>query len=249
MMAKNPNWTELELMNLGNLINAGFTNPEIAKIMNKPRTGVAIKSQKIWGGNPNYMRQKTKHKHLREPAMRYFLNHTWEETMEKFKLTRSELKSLFTVGYQDPNLKHLRKEIRRHDPWKAKEYQTLLCYAGIKPREWIGKKLKRGNAQSCIKERLEKLGVSSKNMNGITLTQFKKAFGCKPPRYVQTEAGPSTTKYATHFRLILWTDLDRWISKGIIHAPEMMKIHVSTMAMFQRWITKGMNIKYQWRKT
>lgn len=244
-MSRYKKWTDQELMQLGNLIEAGLTNPEISDIMKKPRAGVQIKAQRIWGGNPNYMKQKTKHKHLREPVMRYFLNHTWEETMKKFKLTHSELKSLFTVGYRDPDLNHLRKETRRHDAWSPKEYQFLIANSGIMPRDWIGKKLKRGTS-ICIKERLQKLGLSSKNLNGLTLTQFRSAFGCDPKRYVQTKAGPKTMLYATHFKIITWTDLDNWIESGELCAPDVTRLHVSIMAMFQRWIQKGIKIKFKY---
>lgn len=245
-MARNPEWTNEELMQLGSLIEAGLTNPEIAKIMNKPRAGVQIKAHRIWGGNSNYMKKITKHKHLREPAMRYFLNHTFEQTRKKFKLTESELKSLFTVGYRDEKLKHLRKETRRHDPWSAKEYQKLLCYAGIKPREWIGKKTKRGGVEA-VRGRIEALGLSTKNTNGLTVSQFRTAFGREPFRFIKTDAGPNRgARNASHFKIITWMDMAKWIKSGKLRAPEITRLHIETMAMFQKWITKGQRLNWNY---
>ncbi len=237
-MSKWAEWTESELMHLGFLIQGGFTNPEISKIMGKPRTGVAIKAQRIWGGNPNYRKSITKHAHLREPVMRYFLKHSWEETKEKFGLTQSELKSLFTVGYRDQNLKHLRKDKRVKREWDTKDYLTLLRFAGLKQRTWISKKLKRGGVHST-RERLEKLGIASKNLQGITLSQYRQAFGAEPERYIQSEAGPNRSGMPTRFKIILWSDLDRWLKRGKIHAPDVFKVHCSAMAMFQNWVWQG----------
>ena len=181
----------------------------------------------------------SKHSHLREPVMRYFLKHSIEETRKKFGLTESEIKSLFTVGYRDPRFMHLRKDKRTKREWGSKDYLTLLRFAGLKPRAWISKKLKRGGVEA-VRCRLKKLGISSKNLQGITISQFRQAFGCEPKRYVKTSAGPTRGIHGeSHYKIILWSDLDQWLKKGIIHAPEVFAIHCSAMARFQKWIWKG----------
>lgn len=237
-MSRYARWTDSELMHLGFLIQAGFTNPEIADLMQKKRSAVQIKSQRVWGGNPNYRAQITKHAHLREPVMRYFLKHTWEETQNRFNLSESELKSIFTVSYRDPKFKHLRKDSRRKDAWTSKEYLTLLRFSGLKQRTWIAKKLKRGGIHS-IKDRLEKLGIASKNLQGITLSQYRSAFNCEPKRYFRTDAGPNRRGMPTKYKIILWMDLDKWLKAGELHAPDVFKIHCSAMARFQKWVWRA----------
>lgn len=180
----------------------------------------------------------SKHNHLREPVMRYFMTHTWDETLGKFKLTQSELKSLFTVGYRLPQLKHLRKETRRHDSWSTKELKFLITHAGIMPRDWIGKTLKRGTPV-CVKERMQKLGISSRTINGITLSQFRSAFGKEPDFYIQTKAGPGRNGTPTCFKIIPWVYLDQEIRTKKLKAPKVFRQLASTMALFQDWIFEG----------
>lgn len=178
------------------------------------------------------------HKHLREPVMRYFVTHTREQTEKKFKLTRSELRSIFTVGYRDPQMKHLRKETRRHDAWSTRELKFLLTHAGLQPRDWIGRKLKRGTPV-CIKERLEKLGVSSRTLNGITLSQYIAAFGERPEFVLYTKAGPGRGGTPTYFQIVPWVWLDQQIKSRRLKAPKVFRQLTSTMALFQEWIHEG----------
>lgn len=237
-MSKRAAWTEDENLHLGFLIEAGFTNVMIADIMKKPRTGVQVKAFRMYGGNPNYMKKHTKHAHLRGQVFEYFMKHSWDETKEKFNLTQSELKSVFEVGYRDPKYKHLRKDTRRKDVWTTKDYLTLLRFAGLKQRTWIATKLKRGGVHA-IKDRLKRLGLSSKSLQGITLSQYRAAFLSEPKRYIQTEAGPNRSGMPTRFKIITWVDLNKWLRSGEIHAPEIFKIHVSAMARFQEWVWNG----------
>lgn len=191
-----------------------------------------------------YGKWNAKHSHLREPVMRYFVTHSWDETKKKFNLTESELKSLFTVGYRDPKLAHLRKDTRVKREWNTSDLKFLLRHSGIMPREWIGKKLKRGNAHSCIKERLNKLGISSKSINGITISQFRDAFGCDPDFFIQTKAGPTRGIHgSTYWKLVPWTYLNREIKSGRLKTAESFALVIETMAIFQDWIFEGNAVK------
>ena len=239
-MSKWKTWSHEELMYLQILIESGHSNPEIAEIMDRPLTGIAIKSQRVCGGNPNYMKKKTKHKHLREPVMRYFLDHSAEQTMKKFKLTASEFKSLFVAGYMDPRLKHLRKDKRNKDLWTSRHYKILLQNSGLKPREEISKMIGKGNVNSCIKDRLRALKVASKSINGITISQYRSAFNSEPGFYIQTKAGPTGGVHSSsHWKIIPWVYLEKEINDKKIKAPKITKDLVSAMALFQNWIFEG----------
>lgn len=237
-MSRWPNWEPHEYQQLKHLIDAGLTNPQIAEIMDRPISAIQIKAQRKFGGNPNYRALKSKHAHLREPVMTYFLDHTWEETRKKFKLTQSELKSLFTVGYRIPELAHLRKDTREKSAWTTKQLQFLLTHSGLQPRDWIGKKLKRGN-HICMKEKLAQLGVSSKNLNGLTLSQFREAFGREPEFVLETKAGPGRGGTPTYYKIIPWVVLDEWRRQRKIKCHPIMRKLIKSMALFQEWIHEG----------
>lgn len=240
-MSRFRNWSEQELLYLGTLLEANYSYDEISKILKRPKSGVKIKACRALGLGHGH-KHVIKHKHLREPVMRFFLNHTAEETMKKFKLTPSEFKSIFTVGYMDPKLKHLRKDRRNKDRWSEKHYKILLQSAGILPRREIARRIKKGNEISCIKERLSKLRVASKTVNGITLTQYREAFGCDPDFYIQTKAGPTRGRFGhgrTHFKIIPWVYMDEMIKKKKLKAPKLTKQLIESMALFQNWIHEG----------
>jgi hypothetical protein len=160
--------------------------------------------------------------------------------MEKFKLTKSELKSLQTVSYGDPLLSHLRKDTRNHAPWSTRELKFLLQHAGLKPREWIARKLKRGNAV-CVKERLQTLGVSSRSLNGITLTQFISAFGRRPDFCLQTKAGPGPGRGGTptYYKIIPWVYLEQELKSRRLKTAKSFRQLVRSMALFQEWVFEG----------
>lgn len=239
-------WTksqERELIRLHSKNTMFFT--EIAEKIGKPVQLVRWKAKQLGLESTQVTLRgrmgqwNAKHSHLRELVMTYFLDHTWEETRKKFKFTQSELKSLFTVAYRDPKFAHLRKDTRTKREWNTKDYKLLLQNSGIMPREWIGKKLRRGNAHSCIKERLQKLGVSSKNLNGITITQFREAFGNEPEFYIQTKAGPGRNGTPTYYKIIPWVWLDQEIKAKRLKTAKIFKDLIKSMALFQNWIFEG----------
>ena len=243
-MGMGPIWTEQEKLQLGFLIHAGFKYKEIAAQMKRPLTGVSRMAWLNFGGNPNYINSKTKHKHLREQVMRYFTKHTAIETQKNFKLTEIEFKSLMTVGYMDPKFAHIRKDKRDHSPWTAKQEKFLLCHAGLRPRRWIAEQLGRCN-EVGIKERLTLRGVSSRTLNGVTLSSYRQAF-CKEPRvYVVTDAGPGRGKYnATFFKITPWVQVKKDLDDKYISTSNVAFLRsIECMAMFQEWIFEGNALK------
>jgi hypothetical protein len=188
-----------------------------------------------------------KHAHLREDLLKYYLNHTAEECQKRFKLTPSEFRSCLTYAYKIEDLKHLRKETRRHDPWSVKELRFLLAHAGLQPRDWIAKKLNRGGALG-IKDRLDLLGVSSQNLNGLTLSKFRILFNKDPDFYLQTKAGPRRSlknreTTASYYKIIPWVWMDQEIKAKRLMAPPMYQKMIQSMALFQEWVHGGNALK------
>lgn len=231
-------WTKEKINEVKNMVAAGMTNMDISKKLGKSQAAIQIIAFRYWGGNPNYRIQKTKHKHLRGPVMKYFVTHSAEETMKHFKLTRSEFKSILTIGYRLPEFAHLRKDTRIKREWKSKDYKFLLRHAGLMPRDWIASKLGRGGIMG-IKDRLEKLGVSSRTLNGITLSQFREAFGKEPSFYLKTKAGPGRNETPTYFKIIPWVYLNKELREKRLMAPKVFCQLAATMALFQEWIFEG----------
>lgn len=221
------------------LLEQRKSNKEIADILGTSYATVAIFVRRHLGGNP----YKTKHKHLREPVMKYFLKHTAQETICKFKLTSSEFKSIMTVGYKMPEFAHLRKDTRMKEPYTLKSLLLLFQLSGFVQRDCIAKAIGRSNSR-VIKEKMQNLGLNStKNMNGITFSQYVDVFGDEPKQFIRTQAGPFNSLRDYFFRLVLWSDIDNWLKDGLIRTDDVMNAYVSAMATFQRWFFKTENIK------
>ncbi|MBL7544293.1 MAG: hypothetical protein JNL11_10770 [Bdellovibrionaceae bacterium] len=238
-------WNKQNLKMLSNLIDKGLTNVEIAEKLGSSREAITLIANRYLKGNQNYQKRITKHAHLREPVMKYFLKHTASECQKKFKLTNSEFKSLMTVGYRDPKFKHLRKETRRHDAWSAKEYKFLLQHSGLRSRKWIAEKLNRGG-ELGIKDRLDLHGISSKNLNGLTLSQFRDAFGKDPEWFIQTSAGPGGNLHGGltgYFKIVPWVYLKREFELKRLSSHTIIVQLVEAMAMFQDWFYEGNALK------
>lgn len=221
------------------LINQGLTNPEIAEELKLTRSQVAIYSQRFLGGNPNYLKKKTKHKHLRKDVMTYFLDHSQDECIDKFGISKSEFKSIMTVGYRDQNLSHLRKDKRRRDAWSSEELRFLLKWSGVISRDEINSILKRGNSSIVIKEKLQKLNLCSKNVNGLTFSQFKKLFKSEPIYYLKTCAGnpgPSGCFSDSRWKLVPWCHIEEMLVSGFVKHSESIVLYIMAMAKFQRWV-------------
>lgn len=171
-----------------------------------------------------------KHAHLRRPALEYFINHSFEETRKEFKLTKSELKSLFTVSYRIKSLKHLRKDNRRKDRWSKKELITLLRYAGLVPRSYLAKKLNRGTFWS-IKECLWRLKIHWRQWGGISKHELTKWVGhsIDMKAGIKTASGPCGGVY-----LFPWCNVLKILKTKKIK-NEVLISAVESLAEFHRW--------------
>lgn len=230
------------------VISGKYTYGEISEIMGMNKNQITTKTQSLGLKNPVYLKRITKHSHIREAAMTYFLTHTFEQTMNKFSLTRSELKSLMTVSYRDPKLSHLRKDNRRKDCWSLDEKIFMIQHSGIQPRSWIANKLGRGTMHS-VKESLRRMCSGSKWVNGMPKTWAIELFGpWDIPDYIETKAGLSGKgshgqKGAFYYRIVPWVLCDQLLKKykGAIE-PDVATM-IRSMAKFQRWIHRSKSDK------
>jgi hypothetical protein len=247
-------WTEEQDLKLRRLVADGRKfNVEIAKEIGKQPASISWRIKKLGLAKSSkracaerFGKWNSKHSHHRQAAMKYFMTHTWDETRKRFGLTQSELKSLFTVGYRMPQYKHLRKETRDHSRWTTKQLQFLLQHAGLRPRKWILKELGRGKNVCTIKERLQALGLSSRTLQGLTLSQFRKAFGKEPKFFLQTDAGPDgglKSSLPTRWKIIPWVWLDQELKSGRLKTAQELRRLISARAQFQEWIFQGQALK------
>lgn len=246
--ADNYGWTEEQDAKLRSLVARGnMFYTEMAPIIGKRPQLIGWRVKKLGlrtsrqYAKDRFGKGNVKHAHLRPAVMKYFMTHTLEETRQQFGLTQSEVKSLFTAGYRLPQYKHLRKETRDHSRWTKEQLQFLLKHAGLRPRKWVAKRIGRGN-EVCIKERLQALGLSSRTLQGITLSQFREAFGKDPDFFLQTTAGPDgglKTSLPTRWKIIPWVWLDQELKARRLKAPKEFKLLVSARAQFQEWIFAG----------
>jgi hypothetical protein len=236
-------WDHQREEELIRLVKIGrYTYGEIAEQMGLTKHQIATKANYLGLKNPTYLKRVTKHKHIREPVMKYFLTHTWEETREHFNLSHRELKSIFTVSYRDPKLKHLRKETRPHSAWSDQDWIFMLRHSGVMPREWIAKRLKRGQTYNSVKDALAKFRGYGKYMNGMPVgwaVHFLEV--SELSHAIRMKAGPTGHHGEFRFRLIPWVTLERLI-KGRRMSPE-VRTGIQAMARFQRFIHGTQNEK------
>jgi hypothetical protein len=182
----------------------------------------------------------SKHAHLHKKVLVYFLTHSLEETRKRFSLTASELKSLFTVAYRVPEFKHLRKDRRRHDPWTTDDYLFMLRAAGVQPRSWIARKLKRGSYHA-VKDRIKSVGSTTRYINGLPLKLAEELLGKPINDNFKVNAGPHSDHGDFRCRLVPWVVLNSKAKRSKL--PEHLKRGLSVMAKFQMNIHGTKTIK------
>lgn len=254
-------WTAAEIAELRRLCSSNtlFMSEIAEKLGRRPGT-VRWKAHKlgIWSKpEGRFAEWNRKHAHLREAVMQYFVTHSMEETRKHFGLTRSEIKSIFTVGYRDPKLKHLRKEWRPHSAWSTEDWLFMVRSVGIQPREWIGRKLKRGETYNSVKDALAKFRGYGKYMNGMPWGWAEPLFGLDAHRYaIKTKARPAGNAGNFRYKIIPWVTCERLVEQGRIrkklgkgkcrperkHSAPSIPVSpdvydgIRAMAKFQRWI-------------
>ena len=230
----NMKWDSQKIKEIRLMNDNGLTNNQIAEVYGVSRVAIAGVVNKKLSGNPNYRLQTSKYKHLYEPVMKYFVKHTWDETKKHFTLSDRNLKSIMSYGYKIKSLKKFRKDSRRKDAWTINELKTLVKTCGLIERKDIARILKRGNGQG-IKDKINQIGLKSRNVNGLTLTQYRELFGKEPNKLIKTNAGSGLMR----IKLVPWVMLEQ--EEDLKKMPRFIKEMVESMAMFQRWIYETEN--------
>lgn len=248
-------WTSTEKRRLRSLASAGeYFYTEIARQMGKKEASVRWMAKKLGLRSSLDMplvrarlgSWNKVHAHLQEPVLRYYFSHSAEETAKKFGLTKSEFKSCLTYAYKNKDIRHIRKDKRTHAPLTAKELKFLLQHSGLRPRAWVMRQMGRGTNVCHIKERLQRLGVASRTLQGLTLSQYRQAFNGEPSFFLQTDAGPDgglRSSLPTRWKIVPWVWLNQEIqARRLTTAPE-LRLLISAHAQFQEWIFEGNAMK------
>lgn len=205
-----------------------YSYQHIAEIVGVTKNAVANFAVKNGFGIGNKL--KIKHKHLRYRVLVFFKNHTEDECLKKFNLTKKNFKSLMTTAYKDEKYKHLRKDVRTKDPLTEKELIKMVQLAGLLPRDQIAKMLNRGSKFHAIKDRFKnQLNCRTKKLHGFTYHEVKDAFDC-PLKYLRTKAGPTKFKLT----IVPWVYLEEKIN--YCNRNNDFKKLICSLAKFQRWI-------------
>lgn len=179
----------------------------------------------------------SKHSHLTEKVMKYFLNHSAKECCDHFNLTMSNFKSLMTRGYRRQDLKHLRKDTRTKREWDLNDWLFTVRRAGLLSRNEIAAGLGRGSYHA-IKDRMKKCGgVSQKFLNGMPLLWAETIWKRKDlfeNLALHGTAGPSGKRGEFNFRIIPWIECEKLCE--IMITPKKIKSCIRSMAKFQRFI-------------
>ena len=234
------NWSCLTGLDqeLKDFVELGMTTKEISILLGLTQATVSIYcNRKLGLKNPNYLKRITKHKHLHKKALKTFLTNSHKETASILGLSEGELKSCLTYAYKDENLKSIRKDKRKKDKWSSRDLRILLTNAGLISRKEICEKLNRGKTVHVVKDKLGQLGVSSKNLNGLTITQFRNLFKKEARAYKKTSAGSGGDTLGGHFKIVPWTLIEKEFECGYIDHSAEVELYVKSMALFQRWTT------------
>jgi len=241
-------WSKSDLARLKSLLrNNNLLATEIAEQLGKSPQVTRLKIREL-GISPRIRANRSgrlgswnaKHSHLRARAMRYFLTHTFAETMKHFKLSSSELKSLQTVSYRLPEFAGLRKDRRRHDVWTFKETMFLLRHAGLQPRTWIAAKLKRGG-MDAVKEMTHRLKSNTRYINGLPRRLAEELLGHEVGGF-KVKAGPTGAGVDCRPIIVPWVILYSE-ARGSPSIPQHIHDALRAMSRFQKRIhgTRGIN--------
>lgn len=242
-------WTQEKIDLVKKRSQDGLLIKDIAKELEISPHAASVTMRKYGIENTNSKgmmgKWNSKHSHMRRDVMEYFLNHTMPETMLKFRLTKSEFKSLMTVSYKMPELLHLRKDKRQNHRvmWTNTQIKRMLQMCGLRPREVIANEIGRGNAR-VIKEKLMHLKVQApKYLNGLSLTLFRSYFQAEPSFFILTDAGPTNVikshRMSGNFKIIPWVYIQDLIENDEINPPDLLKNWVKAMSEFQDWFHDG----------
>lgn len=236
-------WTKSEERELIRLAMSGkILNKDIAKKLGRTAMAVNAKLERMGVRNRAIEKKMGRWNcrysdEFKKSVVEFFKNHTIDECAEKFELSKGQVIGIIQRYRESGFISSNFKDSRNKNTWTSDDYRFLLSHAGLMPRSWIANKLERGS-ESSIKDRLKRLNISSRSINGLTVSQFCEAFGKNPEFCLSTKAGPKreSINLPTHYKIVPWVWMDEEIKSGRLKTVKPMELLISSMAMFQRWI-------------
>jgi len=249
------NWTDDEIGYLLLLAESGHTLDETAQQLKRTKIQVTTKVARLrrHGAKLTFFDSKIKYPiELKEQVLKYYQTHSFAETARQFSLKPNELKSLLTRAYGKKELKLYRKDNRCKRKWDTQDLVVMLKLGGLKRRDAIAKQLGRSKSRHhSVKDRLRELNISSRQINGLTLSQFHAVFGAKPKHFITTKAGPpgrpsvSCKSGCCRWKIIPYVEINRMIKDKELRVSKTLRLAFEAMAMFQRWIWNDKNLSIE----
>lgn len=239
------NWTDAEIGYLLLLAESGHTLDETAQQLKRTKTQVRTKAAYLrrHGAKLTFLDSKIKYPiELKEQALKYYQTHSFAETAKQFSLKPNELKNLLSSSYGKKEFKLYRKDNRCKRKWDTQDLVVMLKLGGFKRRDAIAKQLGRSKSRHhSVKDRLRELNISSRQINGLTLSQFHTVFGAKPKHFITTKAGSPGCRW----KIIPYVEIDRIIKAKEFRVSKTLRLAFEAMAMFQRWVWGDQNLSIQ----
>ena len=173
---------------------------------------------------------------LRRRVIAYFKTHTARECAERFDLTHGQIIGLLETSRRSGLLPRQFKDKRTKTPWALDDWLFTIQRCGLRPREFIGKKLGRGGAR-VIKERLKLVNSGSKYLNGMPRSWAVELWGERAAlKGFKTDAGPTGGHMASdfHFIVIPWPTCAQLARSN--KTPAHIRGAIDAMARFQTWV-------------
>ncbi len=219
------------------LLDEGLTNPEISEVLGFDLGVVRRFVRSEYGGNKNFMKRHTKHKHLRKELLelRVIYKLTNSEIRKRLNLSESEFRSCLDKAYKDKKLKKLRIQPKTKGPWNEDDLKFLLKWSGILSIGEIAKNVRGGTKGYTVKGKLHNLGIRGNMVNGLSFDEFITLFGKEPKYFLLTSA--MTQKFRSgKLKLVPWCYIDELYRNGEIYHSKVLGKYIESMALFQKWI-------------
>jgi hypothetical protein len=226
--------TQAEKTLMTKMIKEGFLYREVAKLTKRSRESVACFARRSGlCGHGDYHKRGT-YFEKKDEIIKLYQNHTAKETAKKLKLSLSQVRHCIDIAYKKNEVKP--KDTRERSAWLAKDYLTMLRYAGLKERAWIAIKMGRSTTGKphTVKRRIGKLG--SRYANGLTLSLVSEIFPDATKFAIQSNAGSGGISGQFKPIIVPWVCLDILCRKNPGRVSDDIACCIAAMSDFQKMV-------------